>query len=66
VWIYNNKERIMKLTPPTNLTFWVAVILGVLGILGSLISLSFISTYAFWLVAAGFVLLALGVLVKKM
>jgi hypothetical protein len=56
----------MKLTPPTNLTFWVAVILGVLGILGSLISLSFISTYAFWFVVVGFVLLALGVLVKKM
>ncbi len=24
----------MKLSPPTNLTFWIALVLGVLGILG--------------------------------
>jgi hypothetical protein len=56
----------MKLSRPTNLTFWVAAILGVLGILGKLVTLPFVSTYAFWLVAIAFVLLALGVLIKKM
>jgi len=56
----------MKLSPPTNLTFWIAVILGVLGILGTLVTLPFVSTYAFWFVAVAFVLLALGVLIKKM
>jgi len=65
-WFITIKEINMKLSPPTNLTFWIAVILGVLGILGTLVTLPFVSTYAFWFVAVAFVLLALGVLIKKM
>jgi hypothetical protein len=56
----------MKLSPPTNMTFWIALILGVLGILGTLVTLPFVSTYAFWFVAIGFILLVLGCLVKNM
>ena len=54
----------MKLSAPKNITWWIAVILGVLGILGSLISIPLVSANAFWFVAIGFVLLALATLLK--
>ncbi|KAF0110098.1 MAG: Uncharacterized protein FD147_1883 [Chloroflexi bacterium] len=54
----------MKLSPPKVVTFWIAVVLGVLGILGKLTTIPFASENSFWLVAIGFILLALGVLVK--
>ena len=52
----------MKLTPPKQITFWIAVILGVLGILGLFIS--FLAPFAFWLVLAGLVLLVLSLLIE--
>jgi len=54
----------MRLTPPKAITFWIAVILGVLGFLGSQMSIPTVSPNAFWFVFAGFLLLALGNLVK--
>jgi hypothetical protein len=54
----------MKLTPPKSITFWIAVILGLLGFIASLVAIPFVSTYAFWFVFAGFILLVLGLLVK--
>jgi hypothetical protein len=56
----------MKLTAPKNVTWWIAVILGVLGLLGQVGVLSFVAAYAFWLVFAGFVLLALGTFFKDL
>jgi len=52
----------MKLNTPKMITFWVALILGVLGLLGKVIP--FLSPYGFWLLAVGFILLVLGLLVK--
>ncbi|MEW6240361.1 MAG: hypothetical protein AB1564_06085 [Chloroflexota bacterium] len=55
----------MKLTPPKAITFWIAVVLGLLGLLGGAGLVPALGgVYAFWLVFAGFVLLALGLLVK--
>lgn len=54
----------MKLSAPKNVTWWIAVVLGVLGILGSLATISFVSANAFWFVAVAFILLALGTLLK--
>jgi len=56
----------MKLSAPKNMTWWIAVFLGVLGILGTIISIPVVSTYAFFLVAVGFVLLVLGTYFKKL
>ncbi len=50
----------MKLSAPKNYTFGIAVLLGVLGFIGSLVTIPLISSYAFWLVFLGFLLLALG------
>jgi general stress protein CsbA len=50
----------MKLSAPKNVTFYVAVVLGVLGLLGALIPLGFITGLSFWLVFVGFLVLAAG------
>lgn len=54
----------MKLTPPTQLVFWIAVVLGLLGLLAEIGSLSVLPISAFYLVFIGFVLLVLGNMVK--
>ena len=56
----------LKLTEPKVVTFWIAVVLVVLGVLASEGIISGLATYAFWLVVAGFVLLALGNVVKDL
>ena len=48
----------LKLSEPKVVTFWIAVALAVLGLLAFLGTISGLSGYSFWLVAAGFVLLA--------
>ncbi|MGB6422489.1 MAG: hypothetical protein WBF05_11685 [Anaerolineales bacterium] len=50
----------MKLNAPKTITWWIAIVLGVLGILGTLVAIPFVSVYAFWFVAIAFVLLALA------
>ncbi len=54
----------MKLTPPKAITFWIAVVLGLLGLLSQLGIFTAIPIAAFWLLFIGFVLLVLGLLVK--
>jgi hypothetical protein len=53
----------MLLNPPKQVTFWVAVVLAVIGLLGY-VAISALAPYAFWILLVGFVLLALGLLVK--
>jgi len=55
---------IMKLTPPKEITFWIAVVLGLLGLLSFMGVFTALPIEAFWLVFLGFVLLVLGLLVK--
>ncbi len=54
----------MRLSAPKVVTFWIAVALAVLGILASQGVLAALASYAFWLVVVGFVVLALGTLMK--
>lgn len=54
----------MKLSEPKVVTFWIAVGLALLGLLASQGIIAGLAAYAFWLVVAGFVLLALGNLMK--
>jgi hypothetical protein len=54
----------MRLTPPKKITFWIALILGVLGILGTFITIPFVTSLAFWFVVAGLALLVVALLVK--
>jgi hypothetical protein len=56
----------MKLNAPKQVVWIISVILGVLGIIGNFTAIAVISTYAFWLVTVGFVLLALATALKGM
>ena len=54
----------MKLTPPKVITWWIAVILGVLALLGYLKTLAALTPYAFWLAMVGLILLVVATLVE--
>jgi len=54
----------MQLTPPRVLTFWIAVLLAVLG--GVFYIIPALSQYSLILVTAGFIILMLGNLLKKL
>ena len=56
--------KIMKLPAHLVITFFIAVILAAVGVLAELRVIHLASGYAFWLVAIGFIILALGNLVK--
>ena len=59
-----NKEIKMRLNAPKKVTWWVAVVVGLVGLLGKIITIPFVSAIAFWLVFVAFVLLALGTYLK--
>ena len=44
----------MSLSAPKTVTWWIALIIGVVGILASLVAIPVLSAYAFWLVAVAF------------
>jgi hypothetical protein len=54
----------MKLTPPTVITWWVALILGVLALLGVVGTIAVLSQYAIWLALVGLALMLVACLVK--
>ena len=54
----------MALSAPTKPVWIIAIILGVLGLLGRFVAIPFISVNAFWLLAAGFVVLAIATIYK--
>jgi hypothetical protein len=56
----------MKLSAPKVITWWVAVILGVLALLGYLKTIAPLTPYAFWLAMVGLVVLAVAALVKDL
>lgn len=54
----------MNLNAPTQTLFIVAVVIAVIALLGAIIAIPFISTYAFWILLLGFIVLVAGVLMK--
>lgn len=54
----------MKLTPPKEITFWIAVILGALGLIVQMGVITTLGIASFWLAFAGLVLLAIALMVK--
>ena len=50
----------MSLSAPTNLVFVISVVLAILAVIGTFTQLPFISEHAFWVAIAGYVVLALG------
>ena len=56
----------LRLSAPKVITWWVAVILGVLALLGFFKTISALTPYAFWLAIAGLALLVVATLVKNL
>lgn len=56
----------LNLSAPKEITFWIAVILALLGVLAAEGIIAGLAGYAFWLVVAGFILLALANMVKDL
>ena len=56
----------LKLSRPKVITWWIAVVLGVLGILAILLPIPAFSAYAVWMIAAAFILLALATALRDL
>ena len=54
----------LNLSAPKNITWWIAIALGVLALLGSLMSIPVISGLSFWLLFLGFALLAVATMIE--
>ena len=55
----------MNLNAPTQVVFWIAVIIAILAIIGTFVAIPVISQYAFWVAILAFVVLAGGTLMKS-
>lgn len=58
------KSSGLNLSAPKQVTWFVAVILGVLGLLGGFGVINAIASYGLWLLALGWLLLVLGTLLE--
>ena len=56
----------LKLSPPSQIVWIIALILGLVGILASMGVIAALATYAFWLVVAGWALLLIATIVRGM
>jgi hypothetical protein len=54
----------IKLSPPLQITWVVALVLTVLGVIGKIGTVAVLTQYAFWLVLAAAALLLLACIVK--
>ncbi len=54
----------MSMNAPKKTTWIVALVLGAVGIVASLVHIPVISGFAFWLLVAGFVVLAVATTVR--
>ena len=62
----NKREGLdMNLSAPTNLVFVVSIVLAILAVIGTFTPLPFISEHAFWVAIAGYVILALGNILRN-
>ncbi|HEY0920983.1 hypothetical protein [Devosia sp.] len=54
----------MNLSAPSQAVFWISVIIAVIAILGVLVSIPFVTAYAFWVLLLAFIVLAGGCLMR--
>ncbi len=56
----------MELSAPKQVTWWVALVIGVVGVLAHLVTIPVLSGFAFWIVVVAFVLLLVATLIKDL
>jgi hypothetical protein len=54
----------MKLNAPTMIVFLVSLVLAVLALIGAVASVRFLSHYGVWIALLGYVVLAVGTVMK--
>ena len=54
----------MKPNAPKQITWWIALVVGVVGVIANLVTIPVLSGFAFWLVVIAWVLLVLATFVK--
>jgi hypothetical protein len=54
----------MSLSAPKQITFWVAVVVALIGLIGAVAKISVLETWGIWVLALGFVILAIGNLME--
>jgi hypothetical protein len=54
----------MTLNAPSQTLFIVAVVIAVIALLGAIISIPFVTGYAFWILLLAFIVLTAGVMMK--
>ncbi len=58
-------KRAMLPSAPSKFVWIIGLISGILGIIGHFVSVDFLTTYNYWFLLTGFVLLALGTTFKE-
>ncbi len=56
----------MKLSAPKLITWWIALIIGVIGIIAHVVTIPVLSGIAFWLVVVALVLLLLATVIAAL
>ena len=54
----------MKLSAPTQAIFWLAILLALFALIGSIVTIPYLTAYGFWILLAGFIILAAGTMMK--
>jgi len=54
----------MKTNAPKQITWWIALVVGIVGVIGNLVTIPVVSSISFWLVVGAWVLLVLATFVK--
>jgi len=58
------KEETMRLNAPRQVTWIIALILGILGLIGAVVTIAVLTDLAFWLVLVGLALMLLATLLE--
>lgn len=56
----------VKTSAPKQITWWIALVIGVVGIIANLVTIPVLSGFAFWLVVIAFVLLLVATVVSDL
>jgi hypothetical protein len=56
----------VKLSAPKQVTWWIALVVGVVGVLAYLVTIPVLSGFAFWLVVVAFALLVVATFIKDL
>jgi hypothetical protein len=64
VWIVVKQGETMNLSAPTQVVFLISLVIAIIGILAGLAIIPGLPISAFWIVVVGYVVLALGCLLK--